>query len=237
MKKVISFTLWGNHPDYNVGMIKNAQLAKKYFPNWEVWVYYRDIPQDTLDVLNEHSNVKMIDCNEEKLGALFWRYLPANDPEVECFISRDADSRLSYRESVAVDEWLKSDRTLHIIRDHPCHGIRMLAGMWGLKGDLDIRNLLYKYKVENNKDVDETPDMTIKRIELDQFFLWDVIYEMYKEDAFIHSGWRFFDDEKETHQIAVERKNYEFIGERWDWKENRNYNDSVMLKHSSDALY
>ena len=31
MKRVISFSLWGNHPRYNIGAIKNADLAKKYY--------------------------------------------------------------------------------------------------------------------------------------------------------------------------------------------------------------
>ncbi len=43
------------------------------------------------------------------------------DDLVDVVISRDADSPLSHRESVAVKEWLESDYTFHIMRDHPFH--------------------------------------------------------------------------------------------------------------------
>jgi len=40
MKKVISFSLWGNIKLYTIGTVKNAILAKKIFPDWIVYVYY-----------------------------------------------------------------------------------------------------------------------------------------------------------------------------------------------------
>ena len=33
MKKVISFCLWGNDPKYNVGAIRNAEIAKEIYPS------------------------------------------------------------------------------------------------------------------------------------------------------------------------------------------------------------
>lgn len=45
------------------------------------------------------------------------------------FISRDTDSRLGLRESAAVDEWVKSGKMLHTMRDHPVgHTAPILAG-------------------------------------------------------------------------------------------------------------
>ena len=38
----------------------------------------------------------------------------------------------SQRERDAVDEWIASNKTFHIMRDHIWHdGIEILAGMWG----------------------------------------------------------------------------------------------------------
>ena len=48
-------------------------------------------------------------------------------------ISRDLDSPLTERERAAVDEWLISNKTLHIMRDHPLHYDFILAGMWGFR--------------------------------------------------------------------------------------------------------
>ena len=35
MKKVISFSLWGDIPRYTVGAIKNADLALRFYPDFD----------------------------------------------------------------------------------------------------------------------------------------------------------------------------------------------------------
>ena len=49
------------------------------------------------------------------------------------FVSRDLDSLFSHREQAAVEEWLKSEKCFHIMRDHPAHDEVILAGLWGTK--------------------------------------------------------------------------------------------------------
>ena len=66
-----------------------------------------------------------------------WRFLPTLDSQVDFFMSRDLDSLIYKREFFAVQEWLKSRKTLHIMRDHPLHKTPILGGMWGMK----LRNL------------------------------------------------------------------------------------------------
>ena len=45
---------------------------------------------------------------------------------------RDLDSRLSFREKMAVDEWVESGLRFHVMRDHPSHSMwPMSGGMWG----------------------------------------------------------------------------------------------------------
>ena len=34
MKKIISFSLWGDNPKYTNGAIENADLALEVYPNW-----------------------------------------------------------------------------------------------------------------------------------------------------------------------------------------------------------
>ena len=36
----LSFSLWGNNPMYNVGTIRNAELWKEVYPDWQMVVYY-----------------------------------------------------------------------------------------------------------------------------------------------------------------------------------------------------
>ena len=52
------------------------------------------------------------------------------------FISRDLDSRINEREQAAVQEWVKSKRAFHMIRDMPEQlsiDWPMLAGLWGCR--------------------------------------------------------------------------------------------------------
>ena len=38
-----------------------------------------------------------------------------------------------YREIAAVQEWWQSEKSFHIMRDHPQHQTAILGGMWGIK--------------------------------------------------------------------------------------------------------
>ena len=67
-----------------------------------------------------------------KFGML-WRFSPMADPLVAEFHSRDLDSRPTEREWAAVEEWLRSDRTFHVMRDHYAHELAMLGGLWGMR--------------------------------------------------------------------------------------------------------
>ena len=52
----------------------------------------------------------------------------ADDPHVQWFIVRDADSRLIDRDATAVDAWMKEGSAAHCERDHPSHGEYSLSG-------------------------------------------------------------------------------------------------------------
>lgn len=61
-----------------------------------------------------------------------WRFLIASDVNVERYVIRDIDSRLSRREKSAVDDWMLSEKKFHVMRDHQSHArYAMSGGMWG----------------------------------------------------------------------------------------------------------
>ena len=62
--------------------------------------------------------------------------MPFADPNVKVWISRDCDSRLSWRERAAVDEWLETDKACHLMRDSHNHSYTMMAGMFGINNEL-----------------------------------------------------------------------------------------------------
>jgi hypothetical protein len=66
MKKLISFCLWGDNPVYNIGAIKNAELAKEIYPDW-VCRYYigKSTPINTIENLKTFDNVEIIEMVEE----------------------------------------------------------------------------------------------------------------------------------------------------------------------------
>ena len=50
-----------------------------------------------------------------------WRFLPLMDPTVDQLMPRDCDSIVTLREVAAVNQWLESKATFHIMRDHQYH--------------------------------------------------------------------------------------------------------------------
>ncbi len=62
------------------------------------------------------------------LNPVKWRYLPLLDPYVDRFIARDLDAEIIPREKSAVDQWLQSNRTFHVMRDHQRHGDPIMGG-------------------------------------------------------------------------------------------------------------
>lgn len=134
---IISFSLWGDNPLYNIGAIKNADLALQIYPNWDCYYYCNKcVPQKTIEELKKRKNVKLIFSNLDNCGNIIcmnYRFLAIDVPGAERVIFRDTDSRLSKREKLAVDEWISDDTDIHLMRDHPSHGWFVQGGMFGLK--------------------------------------------------------------------------------------------------------
>lgn len=135
MRGIISFSLWGDSKLYNYGALENALLAPGVYPGWECRFYAgRGVIPAVRDRLEGMSHVRVVDMDEDdKFSNTLWRFEPAFTTD-ETVVVRDCDARLNIRERLAVDEWLASDRDLHIMRDHPTgHRGRVLAGMWGAR--------------------------------------------------------------------------------------------------------
>ena len=55
------------------------------------------------------------------ISGMFHRFLVAADNSVDSYIIRDVDSRLNARDRLAVEDWIKSKKSVHILRDHVNH--------------------------------------------------------------------------------------------------------------------
>jgi hypothetical protein len=212
MKKIISFSLWGTNPIYNIGAIRNAELAKEVYPDWVCRFYYgTSTLNETIEKLKTFDNVELINMGVEgDWTGMFWRFYPSSDNDVDVVIVRDCDSRLNQREKDAVDEWLNSDKGFHIMRDHPAHGTEILGGMWGSKKGviINMKELIDEYVKGNFWQVDQN-------------FLREKIYPIIRLDSIVH------DDYFENKPFPKHRENKTFVGQAFDENDKMLYPEHV----------
>ncbi|XP_045216129.2 uncharacterized protein LOC123566252 [Mercenaria mercenaria] len=145
---VISYSLYGSDPRYTIGALENAFLVTRVYPGWQIWIYHdNSVPKSVLDTVCDQSIIKCIDMSSSMIkNKRSWRFLIASERNISRYIIRDIDSRLSFREKVAVNEWIYSGKKLHTMRDHPNQRYFINAGMWGGMGDTypNMENALYE---------------------------------------------------------------------------------------------
>ncbi len=227
MKKVISFSLWGSDPKYTIGAIRNAELAPIFYPGFEYWFYVHEdtVPRDIIESLQHTKNTKVIlkngDLNHCK--PMMWRFEAIDDPEVEIMMCRDTDTRFLLREKLAVDEWLESGKLFHIMRDHPCHGMEILAGMFGTKKIPSIPNFLKTMnEFKSSKPYPEKQD--------DQIFLKNIIYPLIKDDAMIHASFHKYEGDKCSNFPIDFDNEFHFVGEYVFENESRPCDNICQLR-------
>lgn len=198
--KIIAFSLWGEDPKYTIGAIRNAEIAKRLFPEWTCRFYIGpDVPQYIVQKLGQlDSECCLMDSSG--WNGMFWRFFAADSHDT--MISRDTDSRLGERERAAIDDWLNGDKDFHIIRDHPYHATEILGGMWGARNGIlkGIKDMIHDH---NNGSYDN-------KYQVDQNFLRDVIYPIVKDNAEVHD--EFF-EKKPFPKHAPKRTNEYFVGQ------------------------
>lgn len=218
--KYVSFSLWGDNPLYTIGAIRNAELMESIYPHWKMILYYDDtVPKETIEKL-EALNVELLKVDDFEYGC-FWRFFTSDKKDCEYVIFRDTDSRINLREKYAVDEWIDSGKSLHVMRDHPAHGIPygnnslgILAGMWGIKGNqIPITEMVKKFCVgkENKYGIDQT-------------FL-KTVYGIFSNDKKVHDD--FFDKKP----FPKKREDFRFVGERIGPDEKPVTNDWKILEY------
>lgn len=206
MRKAISYSLWGNNAKYLVGALANARLAQILYPGWTCRFYVaREVPCWLTEKLSAASNTEIVRVDAPgSLAAAFWRFDICADSAFDVVIFRDTDSRPTVREKAMVEDWLRGGKSVHIIRDHPLHCERMLAGMWGCRsgGLRDIKVQAERWEPKYNYGDD-------------QAFLEAIIYSRFRLDMMVHDEFQHFKDEY-TELKIYRRTQYEFVGEIFD---------------------
>ena len=181
MKGLVSFCLFGTDPKdiYFRGAIKNAEIYAEIRPEWECIFYLsKTVPEWVQEWIEGVGNSRVIrKPGPDNQSATFWRFLAMREAGYDFYLFRDTDSRPGDRELGAVDDWLNTTRAnFHVMRDHPRHGVAMLAGMWGVK----FRGT---YKI-----LGKLPD-EIKgdHYQVDQEWLRMFVWPFAKRDVLVHS--------------------------------------------------
>lgn len=206
MKKIISFSLFGNNPLYTLGAIENVKLQPEIYPDWicRFYIHTPTVPKDIIDKLDS-LNCELVFKTDEIITksrpGMFWRFEVLKDNNVERFIVRDGDSRIGEREKNCVIDWEKSGKCFHIIRDNIVHGSWILGGMWGAT-KVAIEKIDYD-KLLNNFNINNTG--------IDQDFLSNFIYPIIKDDVCIHDDYHLFKSENPL-RIPHTKVNDEYIG-------------------------
>ena len=227
--KIVSFCLWGGNKAYWDGIIKNIRLAEIFYKDWQVCIFidkythlkFKDKTNYYLNELyNSEANVFVLDQQPGNMG-MFWRMLPILWSQVDRVIIRDCDSLISERESLAVFDWEKSDRVLHIMRDHPGHTEFIMGGMFGVKVIQKVKEA-FSPIVELLKFYRDKQGGTWQ---VDQVFLKRFIYPIFVNDCCIHD--EFF----EGYKFPSKRKDSEYIGAPVLRDTGDSYNELISIEN------
>jgi hypothetical protein len=186
---VFSFCLYGTEPNYYTGLLENIALIKEYYPTFSIIVFKGVCDPSWVipdGVIVDNTN------REGHINALL-RYIPMSTEEVG-FV-RDADSRVDARDRWCIDEFLKSDKMYHSIRDHYHHRSKLMAGTFGWKRSLPL--MIPTHEVSYGYD---------------EHFLATQVYDLIKQDLLVHTTNRAYVGE---HARWIERpfeSDTDFVG-------------------------
>jgi hypothetical protein len=193
---IVSFSLFGKAPRYFYGALANARLAQTLLPTW-ICRFYVERKSDKycnmfVRELSQMKNVEIVPMDfasrylhERVNEGMFWRFRaltgPARD-DGHWTLFRDCDSRLSHRETAAIDKWISSGLAIFTIRDHERHYDKPVrGGLWGVR-----RNFCSPNSHEWAKDHAMTTPGA------DETYANDVWNHVEPENRFVASGeiWR-----------------------------------------------
>lgn len=187
-RNIISFSIWGTNIRYLNGSVTNAIVSRYLYPGWTPRFYTdASTPKGFLDELKRNgAQVVVIEDLYAARFGLFWRFLVEDDPAVDIYLIRDADSVMNVKERWAVADWLKSRKAFHVMRDNPQHSELMLAGLWGAhRGNIGGMRKRIESAVEAGRFVGNY-------INHDQHFLRAEIWPIARNSVKIHDDYFTF---------------------------------------------
>lgn len=183
LENIISYSLFGAEARYCETAIQNVKRAKILFPEWTCRFYLDSSVPTSIVTKLKLLGAQVVHVNEQqqRISGLFWRFFVMDDPQVQRFLIRDADSILSYREQATVVAWIKSKKWFHTLCDAYSHTELILAGLWGgCRGVFtNVQENIEQFIATHSKEKHRT---------LDQLYLRQRIYPTLKQSVLIHDS-------------------------------------------------
>ena len=214
-KVLFSFSLYGTAEKYARGMLENCGMIGTRFRGASVHVYCADnVPPSVISALRFYKHVTVIPVpTKPGIENMFDRLLACDQPGASHVFVRDADSRVHERDAACIDDFLASNKSLHVVRDHEFHKRRVMGGMFGLRvGTYNMTERLEAW--------------TQPRIEYqaDQDFLSKDLYEALKDSVLVHDRYHTFSDETVTPFHYPIEDNL-FVGQVHSFKDGAEYTE------------
>ena len=215
---VIAYALFGNKDKYTQGAIENLKIAKYLFPNWTCRFYVDEtVPQGVIQQLHNLGGELINMPKSSNLSGMFWRFLVADDKGYDRWMVRDCDSRLSYRERRAVDEWIESGLPFHVMKDHIWHQRPIMGCAFaGVKGALpSVQASIDAWGKKGGYGDDEE-------------WLANVVGPLVAGKTLIHDAYATT-YRGNTRQFPTPLENYRYVGERIHHDEHCDHGDRKAL--------
>ena len=221
MTNYISYSLYGSDPYYVNGALNNLVNNSKIMPGWVSVLYVSKFTYENFHLLLSRfrDNLIVVAGHDNNISSI-WRFFATDLGDAEHILFRDCDSLITLREKAYIDEWVSSNKALHIIRDHPLHESNIMAGLCGVK----------KYKVKNLWETFNNYKF-IDVYGIDQWFINRELFKKYRRDTLVHDSINIFKITSLTDMIAYEKS--EYIGKRLPKIESdQDYSDSIFEYYS-----
>jgi hypothetical protein len=128
----------GGAPGRYATLLRHVVLtAKTYYPTFQLRLFVDKESEGGAAVAFARARGVEVEVRAESAAlGRYWmtlaRYLPLQQGGgVDVALVRDIDHFFSPREKSAVEKWLHSGRAAQVMRDHPLHGVEILAGNFG----------------------------------------------------------------------------------------------------------
>jgi hypothetical protein len=227
MRVVLSYCLYGTAEKYCRGMLRNLVDCAEQFPDADVWIVLgSDVPETYRRQYATFPNARLIPVSETGGVLMTYRFFCIDDPSVDAMIVRDADSRLTARDTVCIRTFLSTGAPAFTIRDHPFHGRKIMGGQWGLRAG----------RVPSLREAYSRFCATYSRVGLynsDQDFLDEVVYPRVVHEMIVFSDGMCSPGETCLSIPIPRSSDYDFCGNVWLFDGDLEYPEFTVHGHAT----